>query len=118
MKYIWKVSEEDKKRILNLHESATKKHFLNENEGDLKNMKPEALGAMIYNYGNSPKTHKKWIEFLTMVKNDKLTKLIDEIAKIDKESGVDETDFIKLGLFFQKDPILLGKLDALFNSPI
>jgi phosphorylcholine metabolism protein LicD len=32
MKYDWNISEEDKKRILNLHESATKRLYLTEDE--------------------------------------------------------------------------------------
>lgn len=109
MKYNWNVSDEDRQRILNLHESATKRHYLNEDETDVdlfKRISPADIDLGWKIYEKSREYPRETISWVNGQSNKKLISLYDDLSK--KSTNVDSSVVGRIGRFVNKSPNLLS----------
>jgi hypothetical protein len=105
MKYNWDISEEDKKRILNLHESATKRHYINESEENVDSffLLPPSKEDIKYGQEICSTIVRKGIDYKTLKIPDRIKTLFETVnTHYINHTNPDDIIYGRIGKYFKK----------------
>lgn len=105
MKYNWSVSDEDRERILNLHESANKRHYLNEAEENVDSffLLPPSKEDIKYGQEICATIVRKGIDYKTLQIPERIKKLFKDVNDCYiNHTNPDDITYGRIGKYFKR----------------